>query len=180
SAAGSAWGSAAASGTVVALASTLTGSFRPAGGRRPGRQHAPPTERHRRAPLVFRPRARGARRVSGNDVGRIAPGGRLGDLLLERELGRGNQGVVFEATQVSLGRRVAVKILAREIAAAPEQLDRFHREAEAAGRLSHPHIVAVYGFDDAHGHPLIVQELVTGGSLEKVLAERAQKKLGTN
>jgi serine/threonine protein kinase len=97
-----------------------------------------------------------------------------------RELGRGNQGLVYEALQASLGRKVAVKILPREITFVSEQLDRFHREAEAAGRLAHPNIVAVYGFDDAHGHPIIVQELVTGGSLEKVLADKAARKEGTN
>jgi Protein kinase domain len=110
----------------------------------------------------------------------VEPGSRLGDLLLVRELGRGNQGLVFEALQVSLGRKVAVKILSRELGMSDEQLDRFHREAEAAGRLAHPNIVAVYGFDDAHGHPVIVQELVGGGSLEKLLTERAARKEGTN
>src|SRR4029453_3604227 len=111
--------------------------------------------------------------VSGPAAGPLAPGSRLGDLLLVRELGRGNQGVVFEAQQVSLGRSVAVKILPNETTRGEEQIDRFHREAEAAARLTHPNIVAVYGFDDTLGYPLIVQELVTGGSLEKVLAGRA-------
>jgi|GEM_PF-2773303 len=118
--------------------------------------------------------------MTGSGGSTIASGTQLGDLLLVRELGRGNQGQVYEALQVSLGRKVAVKILPREIAGGDEQLDRFHREAEAAGRLAHPNIVAVYGFDDAHGHPLIVQELVTGGSLEKVLAERAERREGSN
>jgi Tfp pilus assembly protein PilF len=118
--------------------------------------------------------------MSGSGGFSIAAGTQLGDLLLVRELGRGNQGMVYEALQVSLGRKVAVKILPRELGGDGEQLDRFHREAEAAGRLTHPNIVAVYGFDDAHGHPLIVQELVTGGSLEKVLAERAARREGTN
>jgi len=118
--------------------------------------------------------------TSASGVTGIAPGAQIGDLLLVRELGRGAQGLVYEALQVSLGRKVAVKILPREIAFGDEQLDRFHREAEASGRLAHANIVAVYGFDDAHGYPIIVQELVTGGSLEKVLAERAARKEGTN
>ena len=67
----------------------------------------------------------------------IAPGTRLGDLLLERELGRGNQGLVYAAQQVSLGRKVAVKILPREITAGDEQLDRFHREV-IAGQQPQP------------------------------------------
>ncbi len=102
----------------------------------------------------------------------LEPGRQIGDLTLERELGRGAQGVVFSARQASLNRSVAVKILPREITFNQEQIDRFRREASAAGRLSHPNIVAVYGFHELDGHRLIAQELVHGGSLEDALEER--------
>src|SRR5204862_5196052 len=99
----------------------------------------------------------------------IQPGARFGDLTLLRQLGRGAQGVVWEAHQKSLERRVAVKILPGEVDSNDEQIDRFHREAEAPGRLSHASIVAVYGFAEVGGHRLILQELVTGGSLESAI-----------
>ncbi len=102
----------------------------------------------------------------------IQEGARFGDLTLLRQLGRGNQGVVWEAHQKSLERRIAVKILPRDSNSSEELVERFHREAEAAGRLSHASIVAVYGFAELGGHRLILQELATGGSLEALIEQR--------
>ncbi|MHC4845406.1 MAG: protein kinase domain-containing protein [Planctomycetota bacterium] len=102
----------------------------------------------------------------------LETGARLGDLILKRELGRGEQGVVFEAEQSSMGRRVAVKILQQTAAAGTDQLERFRREAEAAGRLNHSHIVIVHGFDEVDGHHLLVQEFVDGESLEDTIRQR--------
>jgi len=64
-----------------------------------------------------------------------------------------------------MDRTVAVKILPKDFSLGSEQVDRFHREAEAAGRLSHPNIVSVYGFEESGGYLLLMQELVTGGDL---------------
>jgi serine/threonine protein kinase len=96
-------------------------------------------------------------------VKKIAPGVLLGDYELVRELGRGGIGTVWEATQVSLGRKVALKILAPHIAVSETSLQRFQREAEAGGRLTHPNIVAVYQIDEEEGVHFIAQELVEGG-----------------
>src|SRR6202011_6108811 len=68
----------------------------------------------------------------------------LGDFRLIREGGRGGMGVGYEAEQVSLGRRVALKVLPFAATMDPRQLQRFHNEARAAASLDHPHIVHVH------------------------------------
>src|SRR5262245_55641859 len=67
--------------------------------------------------------------------------GRLGDFRIVREVGRGGMGMVYEAEQISLGRRVALKVLPFAATMDPRQLQRFHNEARAAACLHHPHIV---------------------------------------
>jgi serine/threonine protein kinase len=91
------------------------------------------------------------------------PGRHLGDFELIRELGSGGMGTVWEAEQTSLGRRVALKILAPHISMSPTSLQRFQREAEAGARLTHPNIVAVHSVGEADGTHYIAQELVEGG-----------------
>ncbi len=70
----------------------------------------------------------------------------LGDFRLGREIGRGGIGVVYEATQISLGRRVAVKVLPPTSLLDPRQLRRFEIEAQAAAALQHPNIVPVFAY----------------------------------
>jgi serine/threonine protein kinase len=69
---------------------------------------------------------------------------RLGDYRIKRELGRGGMGVVYEAEQESLGRRVAIKVLPFHSTSDPVLLSRFFREARAAARLHHTNIVPVF------------------------------------
>ena len=91
----------------------------------------------------------------------------LQDFRLIREIGRGGMGVVYEAEQVALGRRVAVKVMP---AAGGGDYRRFRLEARAAGLLSHPHIVPVYAVGEADGVPYIAMRLIEGWSLAEVIA----------
>ena len=99
----------------------------------------------------------------------ISPGTQLGDYEFVCELGRGGIGTVWEATQLSLGRQVALKILAPHISMSATSLQRFQREAEAGARLSHPNIVAVHQVGEVDGVHFIAQEIVEGG---KTLADK--------
>src|SRR3954467_6976562 len=81
---------------------------------------------------------------------------------------------VYVATDVRLGRRVAVKVMQPALAEDPEFVARFNREARAAARLSHPDVVAVYdqGADD--GHVFLVMEYVPGSTLRDVIREKGR------
>ncbi len=87
----------------------------------------------------------------------------LGAFRCVRLLGRGGMGEVWEAHDLTLGRTVAVKLLRDSWMATDTQIQRFQREAQAAGRVQHPGIVAVYQTAAWEGRPYIVQELVPGG-----------------
>ena len=99
---------------------------------------------------------------------------KLGDFAIRRELGRGGMGIVYEAVQQSLRRRVALKILAPHIADSETQLKRFHREAKAAARLHHTNIVPVYGIGQADGLHFIAMQFIEGITLQEKLAASTQ------
>jgi serine/threonine protein kinase len=102
----------------------------------------------------------------------LAAGSRFGDFELIRPLGSGGMGEVWEATQISVGRRVALKLLPPVHAANPVAVKRFKREAVAGGRLKHAHIAAVYAAGFEEGQPYLAQELVEGGrTLAHLIAE---------
>jgi serine/threonine protein kinase len=94
---------------------------------------------------------------------------RLGEFDITRELGRGGMGVVYEAVQTSLGRRVALKVLGPGLGLTPRAVDRFRREAEAAAKLHHTNIVPVYSTGEQDGVHFYAMELVDGPSLEGVI-----------
>lgn len=105
-------------------------------------------------------------RDAGDDPGTDAAGERvLGDFRLVRELGRGGMGIVYEAWQRSLDRRVAVKVLAPALVANPSAVARFRREASAAGRVRHPNIVEVFGFGSDGGEHFFAMQFVDGAPL---------------
>src|SRR5262249_52142811 len=83
--------------------------------------------------------------------------------------GRGGLGVVYEAEQVSLGRRVALKVLVG--GKSGHGLERFKREARAAARLHHTNIVPVFGVGDHEGLPYYVMQFIQGLGLDEVLDE---------
>lgn len=91
------------------------------------------------------------------------PGQSVASYRLIRELGRGGMGVVWEAEQVPLGRRVALKLLPPAFGQSPARIERFRREAAAGGRLTHPGIVAVYDLGEAGGAWYLATELVGNG-----------------
>jgi tetratricopeptide (TPR) repeat protein len=101
----------------------------------------------------------------------LQPLGTLGDYTLRRQIGRGGMGVVYEAWQNSLDRQVALKVLPAGIAADDMAFHRFMREAKIAGKLSHPHVVGVYGMGVEQNTPYFAMEFVEGETLAQVLAK---------
>jgi serine/threonine protein kinase len=88
------------------------------------------------------------------------------------KLGEGAMGVVYRARDESLGRVVALKMLSAELSGEEELLQRFQREAEAVGRLSHPNIVTVYDVGDAEGQLYMAMELLEGDDLRSLIERR--------
>jgi serine/threonine protein kinase/Flp pilus assembly protein TadD len=97
--------------------------------------------------------------------------GTLGDFRLLREVGRGGMGIVYEATQISLNRAVALKVLPFAATMDPRQLQRFKHEAQAAAMLHHPHIVPVFGVGCERGVHYYAMQLIEGRSLATIIEE---------
>jgi tetratricopeptide (TPR) repeat protein/serine/threonine protein kinase len=95
----------------------------------------------------------------------------LGDFRIVREVGRGGMGVVYEAEQLSLGRRVALKVLPLAAALDPRGLQRFQNEARAAAGLHHTNIAPVYAVGSEHGIPYYAMQFIDGQTLAKVIAD---------
>jgi serine/threonine-protein kinase len=109
------------------------------------------------------------------DPDAMRPGTAAGAYLLTRELASGGGGTVYEARHKLLGRKAAVKILRRELAASPQMVARFLREALAVNMIKHPSIVDIYEFGELpDGRPFYVMELLEGHDLRKLLTERGR------
>ena len=100
----------------------------------------------------------------------LSAGTHLGAYEILSALGAGGMGEVYRATDTKLKRQVAVKILPPALAADPDRLARFQREAEVLAALNHPHIAAIYGLEDADGVKALVMELVDGDDLSQRIA----------
>ena len=103
----------------------------------------------------------------------LTPGSRLGVYEVTAPIGEGGMGQVWRATDTTLGRQVAIKILPDAFASDPERLARFEREAKTLASLNHPHIAAIYGFEKSSGMHALVMELVDGEDLSQRIARGA-------
>jgi tRNA A-37 threonylcarbamoyl transferase component Bud32 len=97
-------------------------------------------------------------------IGRVVDGFRI-----EEQIGKGGMGVVYKATQLSLNRPVAIKVLPEDVLDQPQFLERFHREVDILSRLSHPNIVTVLERGEVDGKPYVAMEFVRGTSLREVM-----------
>jgi eukaryotic-like serine/threonine-protein kinase len=95
----------------------------------------------------------------------------LGDFRIIRELGRGGMGIVYEALQMSLGRRVALKVLQDSAALDPRCLQRFQVEAQAAASLRHPHIVPVFATGSENGIAYYAMQYIECRDLARIIKE---------
>ena len=140
--------------------------------------------RARASVLVVRERTGPARRVSpGREPMRVSahdsakgfalrlvPGEEFGRYRIEAEIGRGGQAVVYRATQLDLDRQVALKVFDEGYLNRGGALERFRREAIAAGRLEHPRIVPVYDAGETDGRAFMSMRLIPGDSLAERIA----------
>lgn len=108
--------------------------------------------------------------AAGSAPGEVPAGCRqVGDYRLLREVGRGGMGIVYEAEQMSLGRRVALKLLPAHGLLDPTFLERFRREARAAAALHHTNIVPVFSVGEANGVAYYAMQFIHGQALDRVL-----------
>jgi eukaryotic-like serine/threonine-protein kinase len=102
-------------------------------------------------------------------------GTRLGPYEIQSALGAGGMGEVYRATDTTLGRQVAIKVLPDAFAQDPARLARFEREAKTLASLNHPNIAQIYGLEKADGIRALVME---GHNLERRLARLHSQRTG--
>jgi serine/threonine protein kinase len=107
-------------------------------------------------------------------AGAFAPGTPLGDFRILREIGRGGMGVVYEAEQLSLGRRIALKVLPFALTLDARQLQRFKNEARAAAQLHHTNIVPIYSVGCERSVHFYAMQFIEGKTLAEVIGELRQ------
>jgi serine/threonine protein kinase len=117
---------------------------------------------------------RAAVRGEPPSVGPLAESSQLGDFRIVREVGRGGMGVVYEAEQISLGRRVALKVLPMAGTLDPRQLQRFKNEAQTAAHLQHQNIVPVHFVGCERGVHFYAMQFIEGQTLAAVIQELRQ------
>ena len=100
----------------------------------------------------------------------LSAGTRLGPYEILAAIGAGGMGEVYRARDTQLGRDVAIKIVGEALAADPEHMARFEREARLLASVDHPNVAAIHGIEERHGHRFLVLELVEGRTLDEILA----------
>jgi Protein kinase domain len=137
-------------------------------------------DRHRAQSLVDEPRQE-AKRAEACSSSSTRPCPEIQGFRNIREIGRGGMGVVYEAEEQNLSRRVALKILPANALEDPQQIRRFEREAKAAGRLHHTNIVPVFGVGQSQGNHYYVMQYIDGLGLDVVVDElRRLQQMGSN
>ncbi len=142
------------------------------------------TARHPEAADVLRKILASLQLFDASEPGALATGddlaGTLGDFRLIREVGRGGMGIVYEAEQLSLGRRVALKVLPFAATMDARHLQRFHNEARAAAGLHHTNIVPVYAVGSERGVHFYAMQFIDGHSLATLLERQHQGPAGAD
>jgi serine/threonine protein kinase len=106
-------------------------------------------------------------------VEEINIGSVLGGFQIESELGRGGMGVVYRAHELSLNRKVALKVLSQRLCADEEFVERFKREAQVIAAMNHPNIVNILTYGEEKGYYYFAMEYVRGKDLSQLLQERS-------
>jgi serine/threonine-protein kinase len=109
----------------------------------------------------------------------LPPGAVLDGYRIDRLIGRGGMGSVYEATQLSLERPVALKVIAAEYSADPSFRERFRREGRIQARIDHPHIIPIHDAGESEDGLYIAMRLVRGASLVEVLARGTLDVIGS-
>jgi predicted Ser/Thr protein kinase len=102
----------------------------------------------------------------------IGIGSRLGGFQIESELGRGGMGVVYKAHELSLNRKVAIKVLSQRLGADEEFIQRFKREAQIIAAMNHPNIVNILTYGEEKGYHYFAMEYVRGRDLSEIMKEK--------
>jgi uncharacterized protein (TIGR02246 family) len=100
----------------------------------------------------------------------LLPGAEIAGCRIDAVAGRGGMGIVYRATQLSLGRPVAVKLIAPDRATDPGFRERFERESRVAAAIDHPNVIPVYAAGEESGHLYLVMRYVKGTDLQALLA----------
>ena len=101
---------------------------------------------------------------------------RLGDFQVVREIGRGGMGIVYEALQNSLGRKVAIKVFPKQVLLDEDALARLHHEAKTAAAMHHTNIVPIFGTGESEGTHYLVMQLVNGSALDRRIELRGSER----